>query len=162
MRKQNITISHKLFAVTRLLEKASNLLFAEFGVTLRVYEILQYIEQGHSTTVELAGLFQSSLPNITHKTKLLEKEGYIKRMAGGNDRRIWNFELTVKGVRILKRMNDLYQEAMDRLYAQLGNGQEEHVLQFLVATEKHLRMILADERHLKAFATTFKKKSSNL
>jgi DNA-binding MarR family transcriptional regulator len=150
----SILINDKLLVTARLLEKAGNLLFGHFGLTTGAYEILLHIHAGANTTAALAGLLQSSLANITHKTKLLESQGYLERTVSDTDKRIWHFSLTPEGERVFGAIRMLYEKATDALYGRFSEKEKKQFLLFVDAVESHLKAIVENQKHVEKFVAT--------
>lgn len=153
-------LNDKLLITARVLEKAWNLLFSNFNMTERTYEILIHVHTGEKTTAELAAILQSSLANITHKTKLLESQGYLKRVVDGKDKRVWYFSLTPDGKQALKTMRYLYEKATEKLYADFSGQEKKRVLEFLNAIEAHLKAIIENKEQIKTFIASQTKMKS--
>lgn len=149
--QSNIALNNKLVVTTRILEHASNLLFTQFGMTARTYEILMRIHNGENITANLASMLRSSPSNITHKTKLLEKQGYIQRLVGGRDKRVWHFSLTPHGKQALKTVQHLYDKATQKLYAQFSRKERNQFFEFLDALESHLESVMENKQHVTMF-----------
>jgi DNA-binding MarR family transcriptional regulator len=138
----NVNIIYKLLVTARALEKAGDEIFSRYGITQSMYEILMLIGHGTDTTTELASISQITLASITHKTKLMEDKGYIKRTVGKKDKRVWYFSLTTKGRRLLETIHSVYEEMTVPLFAQFSVPYKEQVSAFLTSTEQHLRHVL--------------------
>ncbi len=147
----NVDITNKLLMTARMLEKVGDMLFSRFGITSRAFEILKRINNGMNTTTTLADDMQSSLANITHGTKILEEKGYIKRIVNKRDKRIWYFSITEKGKGLLETVNSIYEAGMVPLYSQFPTGQKQQMLDFLKATEEHLKVVIQDDTHIAEF-----------
>lgn len=157
----NVNITNKLLAVTRILEKTSNVILAQFKITYVGYEILKQISAGTATTTTLAKTMNSTLSNITHKTKILEETGFIERSFDKNDKRVWCFAISKKGKTSLKLIESIYQEAMKQLYSEFTNSQKQHVLDFLNKIENHLSHALLEHKtELIAFVKDLSKSQS--
>ena len=106
-------------------------------------------------------MLQSSLANITHKTKLLESHGYLKRMASDTDKRIWYFSLTPQGEKVLETIRFIYEKATEKLYSQFSKQQKKQFLQFLSAVEEHLKGISENKKQIKQFVESLVKVKKN-
>lgn len=155
----NTEITDKLFIVARLLEKTADQLFSRFDITTRMYEILMLINEGTTTTTDLARIMQTSLGNIAHKTKVLEENEYLKRLINRKDKRIWTFEITEKGKKCLETIRLTYREATKFLYSEFSKEQRDQILDFLKTTETHLKFVLQNKDEIKHFLDDFLEKS---
>lgn len=142
----NVNITNKLLAVTRVLEKTSDVVFGQFGITFAGYEILKHINTGTNTTTALAKVMSSTLGNITHKTKILEASGLIERSYDKADKRIWYFAINKKGKSTIKLVESIYQEAMKQLYSGFTDSQKQQVFNFLNKIESHLNHVLLEHK----------------
>lgn len=142
----DIDLTNRLLAVTRSLEKTSDIIFSQFRITLTGYEILKLIDTGTETTTALSKSMYCTLSSITHKTKVLEKEGFVQRASDQHDRRIWRFSVTDKGKTTLGLIGSLYQEALKRLYSGSSHSQKQQVSEFLEKIENHLQHALGEHR----------------
>jgi DNA-binding MarR family transcriptional regulator len=144
----NSEITDRITSVVRLLDKAGDIMFSRFGLTMGSYRILTYISLGIITTKELAKKIQSTPGNITHKTKILEEGGYIRRSVSAQDKRKWDFILTPNGEKALKNIQSLHEQALGQLYSQFSQKQKLRLKDFLDATEKHLEFVVQNDRLL--------------
>ncbi len=160
----DVDVTNKLLVTARMLEKVGDILLSGFGITARAFDILRHINSGINTTTMLADAMQSSLANITHRTKILEEKGYIKRIVNERDKRIWLFSVTEKGQDLLEVVNSIYEAGMIPLYSQFAAKQKQQVLDFLNATEEHLKVVVQDDTHITEFLTNLlkAKKENNL
>ncbi len=85
----DIQITKQLFLATQLFEKVGDRIFATRGLTVKTHQMLLLIEAGSNTTTALAKTMNLTLPGITQKTKILEKNELISRKMGTDDLRIW-------------------------------------------------------------------------
>jgi len=142
----NIDIISKLLVTARTLERAGDEIFSKFDITLGMYEILMLIADHIDTTTKLAGISQLTLAGITHKTRLMENKGYIKRVVGKEDKRFWYFSLTPKGQKLLETIRTVYEEITVPLFAQFSEEHKQEALILLTATEQHLRHVLQNRQ----------------
>ena len=142
----NIDIISKLLVTARALERAGDEIFSKFDITLGMYEILILVADHVDTTTKLAGMSQLTLAGITHKTKLMEDKGYIKRVVSKEDKRVWYFSLTPKGQSLLETIRTIYEEMTLPLFAQFSEAHKQQALTLLTATEQHLGYMLQNRQ----------------
>lgn len=142
----NTDIISKLLVTARALERAGDELFSRFGITLGMYEILMLIHHHVDTTTRLAGISHITLAGITHKTKLMEDKGYIRRTVHKGDRRVWHFSLTQEGQSLLDTVYAFHEEITVPLFAQFPEADKQQMLTFLTATEQHLGHVLQNRQ----------------
>jgi DNA-binding MarR family transcriptional regulator len=150
--KINIDIISKLLVTARALERAGDEIFSSFGITLGIYEILMLVNDGVNTTSKLANVSQITPASITHKTKHMEDKGYIKRLVGKEDKRVWYFSLTNKGKSLLETIQTIYEEITAPLFANFSESYKQQTLALLAATEEHLIYILQNRKILADYA----------
>jgi DNA-binding MarR family transcriptional regulator len=147
----NTEITESLLETARMLDRTGDMLFSRYGIAMTNYEILGYISNKISTTKELSQKLQTTYSNITHKTKLLEDKGYIKRTLDPNDKRSWNFCLTSEGEKTLAAIRFLHSEATKQLYNQFSEKEKQFMVDFLQAIKQHLMMISQNRDQLAKF-----------
>jgi DNA-binding MarR family transcriptional regulator len=151
-------INKQLLITARKLEKASDMVLSQFGITMSMYEMLLDIQAGIHTTVALAQNLDSTLSNVTHKTKLLEEKRYITRNVNKEDKRVWYFSITPKGLQLLSVVNSIYEHATSQLYSQFTPQQMQTVTEFLKQNEEHLSHIVQSKNEVEAFVKQLLKK----
>ena len=137
MSKQ-IILNNQLFKVVALLEKTGNQIFSNFGLTVKTYTILIAISEGCKKSTDLSHYVQGSMASITQKTKWLEEKGLIHRRLDKKDKRIWYFDLTDKGVEIIKKIKPAYEEMVSVLYEPFSKREVEVTIKILNQVEKRL------------------------
>ncbi len=140
--RTDVDIVNALLVATRALERAGDEIFSRLGITLGMYEILTLIAHQVDTTTQMANLSQTTLASVTHKTKLMEERGYIRRVVNLRDKRVWRFSLTPLGQNLVEAVGEVYQEVTRPLFAQFSETEKRQVLSVLTAAEEHLRHIL--------------------
>jgi DNA-binding MarR family transcriptional regulator len=147
----NTEITDSILETSRMLYRTGDMLFSRYGITMTSYEILGYISDNISTTKDLSQKLQTTYSNITHKTKLLENKGYIKRTLDSKDKRSWNFYLTLEGEKTLTTIRFLHSEATKQLYNQFSEKEKQFMVDFLQAIKQHLMMISQNRDQLTKF-----------
>jgi len=139
-------ITNRLLATMHNLDRASDVIFARFGMTATSHGILKHISAGLSTTTALAKAMDNTLGNITHKTKALEQSGYIQRAFDPADKRVWHFAITDDGGAALDTIDAVYQAALHQLYSEFSTTQKQQVSDFLGRVQGHLDRVLTADR----------------
>lgn len=147
----NTDIISKLMVTARALERVGDEIFSKFDITVGMYEILTLIADHVDTTTKLASISQITLASITHKTKLMENKGYIKRVVNNEDKRVWYFSLTPKGRSLLETIRAIYEEMTVPLFAQFSEMHKQQALALLAATEEHLRYVVQNRQIIAEF-----------
>jgi DNA-binding MarR family transcriptional regulator len=151
-------VSDQIITTSRLLDQVGNLIMSEFGITMNGYETMILIDKNINTTTELANQTNSTLANITHKTKILEEKGYIRRNLG-EDKRKWNFSLTSEGKELLESVDKYYDLATNRLFSQFTEVELQSMLGILNKTSQHLEFILMNETDLMDYVKSLRQKT---
>jgi MarR family transcriptional regulator, repressor for mepA len=147
----NTEITESLLETVRMLDRTGDMLFSRYGIAMTSYEILSFISDNISTTKDLSQKLQTTNSNITHKTKLLEEKGYIKRTLDPKDKRSWNFCLTPEGEKTLAAIRFLHSEATKQLYNQFSEKEKQFMVDFMQAIKQHLMMISQNRDQLAKF-----------
>jgi DNA-binding MarR family transcriptional regulator len=132
----------RLQVTARALEKVADAILSRYGITLGMYEVLVLIAAGIDTTTRIANASQITPASITHKTKLMEAKGYIRRAMDTKDRRVWYFSLADRGQHLLETVLVVYDRVTRPLFAQLSDKERQLILTFLMGTEEHMRVAL--------------------
>jgi DNA-binding MarR family transcriptional regulator len=156
----NTDIVNKLLITARALERAGDEIFSRFGITWGMYEILMLVTKDVDTTTKLAGISHITLASITHKTKLMEDNGYIQRVVNKEDKRVWRFSLTTKGQDLLETIHAMYEEMTVPLFSQFSEAEKQQILKFLTATEEHLGNVLQNRQMIAEFVDNLAKQKS--
>jgi len=136
------SIIGRLMVTSRVIEQVADAILARFGITLAMYELMMLMSDGIDTTTKMASISRITLASITHKTKLMEERGYIRRVVNQKDKRVWCFSLTPSGQSLLAAVSAVYDKVTRPLYSQVSERDKQRVLSFLTATEDHLRYAL--------------------
>jgi MarR family transcriptional regulator, organic hydroperoxide resistance regulator len=131
----------RLLVTSRVLEKAGDVILSRFGITMGMYELLVLIADQVDTTTRMAKSSQITLASITHKTKLLEEKGYIRRVLNDKDKRVWYFSLTASGRSLLETIREVYDQVTFNLFARFSEEEKRLILSLLSTTEDHLRHV---------------------
>ena len=109
--------------VVRYLREAKQAALAEMGLQDFEYDTLHALmirdTPGHASPGELAQELGVSNAGMTGRLDGLEKQGWIKRMPGAEDRRRVDVEVTRDGAALWRRAMDLRGTAEDQLAAVL-------------------------------------------
>lgn len=138
----NAHIIGMLLVTARALEKVGDAIFSRFGITLSMYELLMLIAVKVDTTTKMANVSQITLASITHKTKIMEEKGYIRRVMDSKDKRIWYFSVTPNGKNLLETVSKVYEKVTTPLFGQLSEKEKQQIVAFLTGTEEHMRIAL--------------------
>ena len=138
----NAHIIGMMLVTTRALEKVGDAIFSRFGITLSMYELLMLIAVKVDTTTKMANMSQITLSSITHKTKIMEEKGYIRRVMDRKDKRIWYFSLTPSGKNLLETVSRVYDKVTTPLFTKLSEQEKKQIVAFLAETEEHMRIAL--------------------
>ncbi|MGB5232791.1 MAG: MarR family winged helix-turn-helix transcriptional regulator [Desulfoprunum sp.] len=111
--KNNMEIGEKVIAVlfraSETIKKDLDLTYKNYGLTFSQYNVLRILnnsKNGQNTVSNTSKIMLVSSSNITGLTQRLEKSGLILRKQDPGDERITVLEITPKGSRILKNIQD--------------------------------------------------------
>ncbi|MCP4130871.1 MAG: MarR family transcriptional regulator [bacterium] len=136
----NIEIIENLFTVSALLKKSGDTkIFKEFGLTTSLYAILAKIAAGKKTSSEIQKYIDGTPASITQKLKQLEEKNIISRRLNENDKRIWIFELTPAGKKILEKLYPIYEEKILGLFNEYDKATKSGFVKILKELEEKLR-----------------------
>ena len=140
--KSNLSINEKvLMGIVRLAEKFKRVhsaVFRKYGLSFPQYNVLRVLEasQGGKNKIgDVGKIMIVPVANLTGIAKRLEKEGFINKKSDPTDDRVTILEITPKGRKSLKRIEE---EKDEWLEAMLKNLSENEKLQLL----DHVRRIL--------------------
>ena len=144
-------LTNRLIVIARSMEKVGDILFSEFNLTMRTYEILMHIHDGVTTTLDLSTLMQMTPASIAQKTKILEEQGLIQRKVAKHDKRIWYFSCTKKGLTVFAKIQSFYEQANAHLYSRYSEEEQRAFLTFLGDIDSHLTYVLQHREQLENF-----------
>ncbi len=149
----DIKIVQQILLAARLIERPTDKVFSVFGLTIKTHEILLLIQRKVTTTTQLAEAMDLTLAGIAQKTKVLEQKGFISRKSG-EDLRVWQFELTKKGVKTLKDIVFLYESVGKKLFGGFTQAEKMSTLMMLEKVTDHVSGI--KDTHIKNFIAQLK------
>ncbi len=122
-RCQNLLIA--LRKIIQAIDQHSIQLKKKFGLTGPQLIILQSVAENDLISVtQLSKQVSLSQATVTNITKRLEKQGYLERNKGLNDKRKVNLSITKKGKMILDKVPPLLQEKFTNRYSQLEDWEQ--------------------------------------
>jgi len=113
--KNNMEFGEKVIAVlfraSETIKKDLDITYKNYGLTFSQYNVLRILnnsKNGQNTVSNTSKIMLVSSSNITGVTQRLEKSGLILRKQDPSDERITLLEITPKGSRILKNIQDAH------------------------------------------------------
>lgn len=126
--------SFVLERTTRRIKQFAQASFVKHGIDLTVDQwsvIKTLFQQGDMTQKELADRCGKDQPTMTRMLDLLDKKGYIGRIAHPSDRRCLHIRLTPLGQSQVKKLAPLVKEFRMQAWENLTEEDFEHFLRIL-------------------------------
>ncbi|MFC1806876.1 MarR family winged helix-turn-helix transcriptional regulator [Candidatus Omnitrophota bacterium] len=123
------------------LSKTSRLFFDKFGITESQYNIMIIIklENRKLTQVEIGERMVSSRSNITSLIDKLQKKNYVRRLPVEGDRRVFQVELTDKGIKKLAEVEPVYVKTVEKIMGCFSLEESKQLSSLLVKMRKSLK-----------------------
>lgn len=98
------------------LDKISRSFFRNFDITDAQYNVMVVIklENRKLTQVEISERMVSSRANITSLIDKLQKKGYVRRLPVEGDRRVYQVQLTAKGIKKVDEVEPKYIKTVEK------------------------------------------------
>ncbi len=120
-----------LVKASEVYKKDSDAIYKDYGMTFSQYNVLRVLnnsKNGQNTVTVTSKIMLVSGPNMTGITKRLEKNGFILRKHDPKDERITLLEITPKGKRVLKNIQDAHNENIANYLKGFSDQEKENVL----------------------------------
>ncbi|GFG41947.1 MarR family winged helix-turn-helix transcriptional regulator [Streptococcus canis] len=117
---------------------------ASYGITHSQFKCLKYLylfDNGSLNQRDLEHYFHMSNPTVTRILQNLEKEGWIKRLANGKDKRHKQLYLTDKALSMQENFKDIANQLESQLTERLTDQELDHLQTLL---RKMLAISLTD------------------
>jgi len=125
----DLTLSEKvLMAIVRAAEnfkRTHSAIFRHYGLTFQKYNVLRVLEASENGRNNISGISKIMLvpgANMTGIAKRLERDGFIIRKSDPNDERITILEITPKGRRTLKNIENEKDKAIAIILKDFSNN----------------------------------------
>lgn len=125
-------------------DKVANHTLASYGITHSQFKCLKYLylfDNGSLNQRDLEHYFHMSNPTVTRILQNLEKEGWIKRLANGKDKRHKQLYLTDKALSMQENFKDIANQLESQLTERLTDQELDHLQTLL---RKMLAISLTD------------------
>ncbi|MDW7798937.1 MarR family transcriptional regulator [Streptococcus canis] len=125
-------------------DKIANHTLASYGITHSQFKCLKYLylfDNGSLNQRDLEHYFHMSNPTVTRILQNLEKEGWIKRLANGKDKRHKQLYLTDKALSMQENFKDIANQLESQLTEHLTDQELDHLQTLL---RKMLAISLTD------------------
>ena len=142
-KRDDIIKLHRLIYDTgRTLEKVGKeIIFKPYGLTIPRFIILYTISQQSKQVIKMKDLqkqLKVSRANVTQRIDILERDGLVKRRRGDNDRE-QTINLTSKGKKIVKRVQEKNIIALEKLYSGFKQKELKQGILFLKKVSNSLK-----------------------
>lgn len=139
--RQLVTCVELLFFAYRDFTGEADAVLAEFGLGRAHHRVLHFVNRNPGLKVQdLLEILKITKQSLARVLKLLVDEGWIRQVAGNEDRRQRLLHTTEKGAGLAGRLDALQARRIAQALAAAGPGSEAAVLSFLFA------MIVPEER----------------
>ncbi|MDV5972905.1 UNVERIFIED_CONTAM: MarR family transcriptional regulator [Streptococcus canis] len=111
-------------------DKIANHTLASYGITHSQFKCLKYLylfDNGSLNQRDLEQYFHMSNPTVTRILQNLEKEGWIKRLANGKDKRHKQLYLTDKALSMQENFKDIANQLETQLTERLTDQELDHL-----------------------------------
>lgn len=128
--KQSLRLWLKLLSCSMTIEKkVRNMLIEAFGTTLPRFDVLAALDRNADglTMSALSAKLLVSNGNVTSIVSRLVDDGAITRTQDRDDRRVQRVKLTAKGRRDFRVMAAEHERWIERLFADLADGEVEQL-----------------------------------
>jgi DNA-binding MarR family transcriptional regulator len=133
--KSDLSINEKvLMGIVRAAEifkRNHSAIFRNYGLSFPQYNILRVLESSKNMQNRMSDISRIMLvpgANITGLAKRLEKDGFVIKKSDPDDERVTILEMTPKGKRALKHIENEKDEWLDRMLKTLSQNQKLELL----------------------------------
>ena len=137
-KKNNMDFGEKVIAVlfraSETIKKDLDIIYKNYGLTFSQYNVLRILnnsKNGQNTVSNTSQIMLVSSSNITGVTQLLEKSGLILRKQDPSDERITVLEITPKGSRVLKNIQDAHLSKINSYLKDLSSQKQKSLFEDL-------------------------------
>ncbi len=137
------TLSEKvLLGLVRLaeyLKREQAAVFKKYGLTFTQYNMLRVLnssQQGRNTLSNVSRTMLVAASNLSGLVKRLEKNDFIIRKADPHDERVTIVEITEKGRRTLKELDEAKDKDLERIMAPMSEEDRLFILKKIKQTLK--------------------------
>jgi DNA-binding MarR family transcriptional regulator len=144
--KNNMEFGEKVIAVlfraSETIKKDLDITYKNYGLTFSQYNVLRILnnsKNGQNTVSNTSKIMLVSSSNITGVTQRLEKSGLILRKQDPSDERITVLEITPKGSRILKNIQDAHLSQINSYLKHISSQKQRELLEDLKLVYRDVR-----------------------
>jgi DNA-binding MarR family transcriptional regulator len=132
--RQLVTCVELLFFAYRDFTGEADAVLAEFGLGRAHHRVLHFVNRNPGLKVQdLLDILKITKQSLARVLKLLVDQGWIRQVAGNEDRRQRLLHTTEKGAALAGRLDALQERRIAQALATAGAGSEAAVLSFLFA-----------------------------
>jgi len=131
-----------LFRASETIKKDLDITYKNYGLTFSQYNVLRILnnsKNGQNTVSNTSKIMLVSSSNITGVTQRLEKSGLILRKQDPSDERITVLEITPKGSRILKNIQDAHLSKINSYLKHFSSQKQRELLEDLKMAYREVR-----------------------
>lgn len=144
--KNNMDFDEKVIAAllraSETIKKDLDITYKNYGLTFSQYNVLRILnnsKNGQNKVSITSRIMLVSSSNITGVTQRLEKSGLILRKQDPGDERITVLEITPKGARILKNIQDSHISKINSYLKDFSSEKKRNLLEDLKQVYKDVR-----------------------
>lgn len=144
--KNNMDFDEKVIAAllraSETIKKDLDITYKNYGLTFSQYNVLRILnnsKNGQNKVSITSRIMLVSSSNITGVTQRLEKSGLILRKQDPSDERITVLEITPKGSRILKNIQDAHLSKINSYLKDFSGEKKRNLLEDLKQVYKDVR-----------------------
>lgn len=130
-----------LLRASETIKKDLDITYKNYGLTFSQYNVLRILnnsKNGQNTVSITSKIMLVSSSNITGVTKRLEKSGLILRKQDPGDERITVLEITPKGSRIIKNIQDAHSSKINSYLKDFSDQKKRNLFEGLKQVYKKL------------------------
>jgi len=131
-----------LLRASETIKKDLDIIYKNYGLTFSQYNVLRILnnsKNGQNKVSITSKIMLVSSSNITGVTQRLEKSGLILRKQDPGDERITVLEITPKGTRILKNIQDVHLFKINSYLKDFSSQKKRYFLEDLKQVYKDVR-----------------------
>lgn len=131
-----------LLRASETIKKDLDITYKNYGLTFSQYNVLRILnnsKNGQNKVSITSKIMLVSSSNITGVTQRLEKSGLILRKQDPSDERITVLEITPKGSRILKNIQDVHLSKINSYLKDFSSEKKRNLLEDLKQVYKDVR-----------------------
>ena len=115
-----------------IFKRAHSAVFRNYGLSFPQYNVLRVLEASKNRQSKMSDISRIMIvpdANITGIAKRLEKDGFVLKKSDPSDERVTILEITPKGKRTLKNIENEKDERLERMLKNLSNDEKLNLIE---------------------------------